>query len=647
MTPPIWNGAGSCINDNTTLPHAKVQKGDQFVVYSPPGKFSHVPGLLAVDIREDDVFGVYERGMGVSSLLQPGQPGPLHIFVDPDPSLPFNGVYAKICDHPAWGAVIVSGVIGSDDWTAGTAYHELFHAAQAALLGFIPSGNWWLEATAATSAEWFGSTEPKRNDNVLIQHPDLPMDTFGGKHQYAAYLFVQSVLAALGSPPNSPPGKRAWAFLKDSIEKSVQHDHTAGVDSAIGSALNESIGQAVAKFWADETNPKPLFAATARLHVHLLNGSEIISVNTARYLGADLESLFPEPNIAQVDVVVPKLPAGIEVSVNFGNAPGGNGIEEMVQKGQSFNETFCRTGYTPGTYPWPATGSVRLAITTTGKTPPATVKIKALTSSTKCPRQLRIVPGLSVGPLHLGFSKAEANRAAKPYRCDSQMTLPTGDTIQLCTYNEGPWFKGLPEAPVSVYFVNRRVGILFIADTGPQFSMPAGITTWTFDTGLNEYVPGSTLDDFRNSAPGLVNCSSIPYESSSRPTRGCWYEQATRYTFALNTFEKCTLEEISKGCYWPAPNYYVGLTGVATQKASLLVRIVSNRGRTARPQDFPLLLRQAKPRLACAREAARFPYRETRAKAWHLFRCLALLSMTHLVADTTRQVTRRSRDPRA
>ena len=401
----------------------------------------------------------------------------------------------------------------------------------------------------------------------------------------------------------------------------MQPDHTAGIDSAIGSALNESIGDAVAKFWADETNPTPLFAATARLNVHLLNGSEIISLPTEKYLGADLESLFPEPNIAQMDVVVPKLPAGVEVSVNFGNGPGGNGIEEMVQKGQSFNETFCRTGYTPGTYPWPATGSVRLAITTTGKTAPASVKIKALTSTTKCPKQLLIVPGLSVGPLHLGFSKAEANKAAKPYRCDSQTTLPTGDTIQLCTYNEGGWFKGvLPEAPVSVYFLNGRVGILFIADTGPQFSMPAGITTWTFDTALNEYVPGSTLDDFRNSAPGLVNCSSIPYGSSSRPTRGCWYEQATRYTFATTTLEKCTLEEISKGCYWPAPNYYVGLIGVATQKAFTLAADCIESGQSCPPSGFPPLLSQAVHCLPCDREAPGSPYRQTRAEGRRLLR---------------------------
>lgn len=74
----------------------------------------------------------------------------------------------------------------------------------------------------------------------------------------------------------------------------------------------------------------------------------------------------------------------------------------------------------------------------------ATVKIKAVTSARKCPKQLLIVPGISVGPLHLGMSTTEAGEAAKIYKC-WHATLPTGDTAQYCVYKtKGHGSTGYP-----------------------------------------------------------------------------------------------------------------------------------------------------------------------------------------------------------
>jgi hypothetical protein len=141
----------------------------------------------------------------------------------------------------------------------------------------------------------------------------------------------------------------------------------------------------------------------------------------------------------------------------------------------------------------------------------------------------------------------EVNGVAKKVSCTQ---LGSTGTLNVCSYLERP------TAAVSVLFLNKRV--ILVATLGPDrsFSTTTGIETW----GLagNAPIPGSTEDDFVKSAPG-VTCSKYP----SRGATGdhiCAYEHPhSRYTFALTSYEH---EK-----EWPAPDYYVGALGVATQEA--------------------------------------------------------------------------------
>jgi hypothetical protein len=367
-------------------------------------------------------------------------------------------------------------------------------------------------------------------------------------------LFVQSILDR-----STWPSSAGWDFLKASIKGVASADPTTAIDTAIMQFTGNTLGEEVARFWGDNTNIHPKFGPTALLNFHSLFKSETIQVKPAKYLGAKLEDLWAEPSVHQLDVVIPKLSAGVEAWVNYGS-----GVLTRLQEGESFNETFCRTGYTPGTFPLPKTGDVRVAITSTGKTPPPIVKIKALTSGANCPKQITIVPGFEIGALHLGMTAAQAGKAAKLWRCVWHATLPTGDAVRYCIYNEGPWFRGVPEAPVEVYFLNGRVGLLGVADD-QQFITTTGIRT--YDRASN-MVPGSTKQDFESSARG-VECSTIPYDlGAGQKNKGCYYsEPANRFTFVVAPYEQCLPRRSGIDCYWPAPDYYVGFIGVATQKA--------------------------------------------------------------------------------
>jgi hypothetical protein len=228
---------------------------------------------------------------------------------------------------------------------------------------------------------------------------------------------------------------------------------------------------------------------------------------------------------------------------------------------------------------------VRIAITTTEKTTPPEFKIKAVASNTKCPKQLLLLPGISIGPVHLGFTKADASHAAKLYDCAWQGTLPTGDKAQYCVFNEGPWVHGLPQAPVGVYFLNGRVAMLAVADD-QQFRATTGILTWTPLCAPDcEPFPGSTEFNFKASHAG-VECSTSAYDlGSGEKNDGCYYhDSVNRYTFAVAAFEQCTRAEIDAGpCYFPEPDFYVTGMGVATPYAFSLAKDCVLEGKNCPP----------------------------------------------------------------
>ena len=359
----IYDPTQNCIRDETSLPAVPSVAGDQFVVRGATADATVAKTVTGV-LRSQDVFDVYEKGLGIPSLLQPGQPGPFPVFVDSklDPDL--DGVFAPLCEYPKRGALVVSATITSHDELVATTDHELFHAAQFALLRELTTGsNWWLEASATAAESWFGTKDSARFDGALINNPLTPMDesTYLAPHQYGAYLFVQWILGTSGKPTNA-----GWAFLRDSIKDVVSLGSTEGVDAALGSNYQETFGDEVATFWADHTNPHPMFGPAAHLVQDDIKSShEIFAIQPPKQYAAKLRQFLPTTKDQQLEIIVHKLPADLEVVINLGN-----GSYRKLQSGDSFNETFCRSGYTPGSYPLPATGDVRVAIVTTGKTPP-------------------------------------------------------------------------------------------------------------------------------------------------------------------------------------------------------------------------------------------------------------------------------------
>ncbi len=359
-------------------------------MYSPASA-AGVARTVAATIKTKNILGVYERGLHIPSLLQPGQSGPFAVFVDPlllqETHGKADGETARLCQHLTWASVAVDGTRTGNALSA-IVYHELFHAAQFAEIKLAPTfDNWWFEASATAAESWFGSQDHAKYAHYVTGDPTMPMDTFGMGHEYGAYLFVQSVLKS-----STMPTSAGWAFLQASIEDVVAHkpNWDDGLDQAL-EALPPSppcpspttlLGCDVASFWADETNPTPRFGPAPKFNFPevIKAESESIKFPSAKQFGANLISLKPASDKNKMEVIIPSVPSGMEVWVNLGG-----GELKRVGHGQDFDETFCRGGEQgPGTYPLPKTGDVRIASTTTGSDSPPELEVKALASADKC-----------------------------------------------------------------------------------------------------------------------------------------------------------------------------------------------------------------------------------------------------------------------
>jgi hypothetical protein len=565
----IFDPQYQCIHDVTKAPVSIA--GNQFLVRSNKAD-EGVAKTVAATLNSQDVFQKYEKGLGISSLLQPGEDTlpmaggvhPFPIFIDPNLDPDLDGVFAPLCNHPTWGSLVVSATLKTQDEIVATTDHELFHAAQFALLGELttPGPNWWFEATAVAAEAWFGSKDPAAYDHAFIDHPEKPVDafTYKGLHPYGAYRFVQWLLGSGGMPTGA-----GWSFLRDSFEQVKSLGPTAGVDAAITSFNGSTLADQVGSFWADHTNPQPKFGATAPLETEAINQpAQTVTLTPAVKLAADLVALKPSAGEEQLEVIVDKLPAKLELFLNYGD-----GEILKLQPGESMDELFCRTGNIPGSYPLPKTGDVRLAMTTTEKNPPPSVNVKVLTTTTVCPKQLLIVPGFEIGSLHLAMSHKEANSAAKPVGCGKPINFPGNIVYQGCLYAEAP------KAYVVAGFINGRVGYL-VMGASRRFVTTTGIGTWSFtgkflsgddgEKGL-ESIPGSTEQEFVGSGTG-AGCES--FGKNPENNHICYYQESkdSRYTFAVTKNQSCSDDQTEDGlCFWPAPGFYVGGIGVATQQA--------------------------------------------------------------------------------
>jgi hypothetical protein len=380
----IYDGGHSCINNRTSLPSVA---GGGFKVYSA-SSLSSVARSVAGIITRKHVLTVYEHGLDIPSLLQPGQPTPLPIFLDPALSAAIkgkaDGVFAPLCQHPAQGSVAIEGNLRGDK-LAATVYHELFHAAQYARLKALHlPDNWWLEATATAAEAWFNSSDHFSYTPALIYHPALPMDHFGNQHEYAAYQFVQWVMQSASMPDAS-----GWAFLRASIDDLAAHASSpdAGLDQALhhltpSTPCDPAITRLscdVASFWGDETNttgPSPRHSTILPrvLRDKISATEETHTFPGPKQYGSILVAFTPAAGKNQLEVNVPDLPAGVEMWLNLGK-----GELKVVRPGESFDETFCRGQHAEGTYPLPKTGDVRMALTSTTDHPPKEVTVKFTT----------------------------------------------------------------------------------------------------------------------------------------------------------------------------------------------------------------------------------------------------------------------------
>ena len=560
----LYDSKNGCIHYETALPAVPSAADDQFVVRSTSAD-AGVAKMVAGVLRSQGVFDVYEKGLGIPSLLQPGQPGPFPVFVDSNLDPDLDGVFARLCEYPTRGALVVSATIKTHDELAATADHELFHAAQYALLGELTTGpNWWFEATATAAEVWFGAKSTALYDSALINNPLTPMDEFKSlsPHQYAAYLFVEWILRS-----SARPSSAGWTFLRDSIQDVKSLGPTDGVNAALGSQYQETFAGEVASFWADHTNPHPLFGPPAHPVLDAVNASqEIFTLQPPQQYAARLRQFRPAAEYQRLELIIHDLPAGLEVWINQGN-----GLYWKLQPGASFNETFCRSGSTPGSYPLPDTGDVRLAIVTTGRTAPPPLDIKTLAATIPCPKPLVIVPGFGIGPLHLGMSVQEANSAATPEGLTKPEPSPLhdGSTIQIGSFGEGDM------ASVFAIFRSGRLALTGIS-ANRRFITTTGITT--FEPLLYEppnpwVVPGSTELDFEHSGKNVL-CTD--YRGNAKEQMCVYQEPKTRYTFASAAYEACTPDNAKQGCNWPAPDFYVNGLGVATDKGWTLYKTLAH-----------------------------------------------------------------------
>jgi hypothetical protein len=562
----LYDSGGVCINPPpSTWAAAPSSSSDQFTVTAPPGYAKAAIAARDV-IRSKGFFGYYEAHLKIARLGLTGQPQPVQLFIDPDlrQAIPgAGGVTEPFCGNTGAIAIALYPDTSDPDQFGASIAHELFHAAQAALGGNF-GNNWWYEATANFAAEQFGYQAPGKVSGEVTDFPQFPMDTFKSGptdglplHQYGAWTFVSWLYAR---------GKLTWDMLRKSFIDAAHTDATPVVDDLLKSKGTD-LGTEVASYWGDHLNNKPRFGQTAQMQtVTIASESAEPDFPLAKPLAAKILSIRPDSSRKQLVLIIKKLQPGVRVSIRTDEKQ----LWEL-QPGESFNETFCRAGLTPGSLPLPKTGDVRVAITTTDKTAQGDVHMKTITSSDPCPKLLLVQPGLAVGPLHIGMTLAEAAQATLGHGGFVGPRQTPFGVFQSTTYKEG---KG---AYVVTDFLNGRVALMLTI--GPRFITTTGIRAFTINnihTDSPEFgpaiIPGSTLSDF-----GGTTCRD--FSGGNPPDRICARKgPSNRWTFvAASQIDPCPTDSPDDDhdidvppCDYPK-DWYVHSIGVTTNKAKTIL----------------------------------------------------------------------------
>ena len=325
----------------------------------------------------------------------------------------------------------------------------------------------------------------------------------------------------------------------------------------------------MASYWADHTNVKPKFGPTAKM-TEVTAGEDTSNdvFPLADPLGARILRVKPTSNVNQLVVRVHKLPAGADVYIRLGNEKYWH-----LEAPHSFEETFCRSGATTGSLELPATGDVRIAITSLAGAGKGEVKLKLIGDHKACPKHVEIQPGLAVGQLHLGMTEKEAAHAAIKHKwVTGNISTPYG------RFRSGI-FLDAPGAPVIADFHNGRAALLYAV--GDRFRTSDGLRMLVFfnlfynarpDLGPI-LIPGSTLDEFGG------QCH--PLQGKDPPARYCVREgPKTRYTVAVaGDSDPCPPIHLDDGtviggdCGYPK-EYYIGAIIVANKIGLKFVKAV-------------------------------------------------------------------------
>jgi hypothetical protein len=569
----LYDSQKNCISGAPTGWVTAPQKAsDGFTVWAPPA-YAGRASDAANEIRSKNVFGYYESKLGISRLGYPGQTGRLDVFLDPQlqqANKKANGINASRCENAALDAVDVNATIANAEEFHAALAHELFHAAQAQLGGDY-ANNWWYEATATWAGTQLGFDKPVPDgfSTSVTNQPLEPIDKFSqalddtDAHEYGAWTFVAWLMSRK---------KLSWPQLAQSFEQAKASTAPTPIIDQLLAASQTTIADEVASFWADHLNDKPSFGPTAAMtEVKVSQKTDEVAFKAAKYLASDTFAIKPAAGKQQIDVIVKKPGPGVQVWVKTGDA---NKDLLRVPPGESFNETFCRTGATPGSYDLPKSGAVRIAATTTSPSPHPDVKVKVITSTEPCPKKILVIPGIAIGSLHLGMTPAEAKAAAPRHHLFGTVPTPVG-----------AWQPGafnVDGALVIAEFLDGRIAALFTGNYRARTTTGIRIAALQiphYIPGTDDYdrpilIPGSTLSEF-----GASQC--ITLESKNPPNQYCWYQDPpTRYTLALaGKVDPCPVDAGEKTpdqdsdipvCDYPK-DWYIGGLAVATSKGAKLL----------------------------------------------------------------------------
>jgi hypothetical protein len=521
---------------------APSKPGDQFVVQAPKA-YAGLADKIAGVIRPPpaDIFDRYEQRLQIPELGIAGQQKPFEVFLDPDlqSALPqADGVTAPRCFDSGRVAVDVDATIGDADQRDATVAHELFHAAQARLGGLFDD-NWWYEATATWAESRWGYQDPNSFSTTVTNHPGVPMDAFkppvdGAKeHEYGAWTFVAWLFSR---------NKIKWPDMRESFVDAAHTDPTPVINGLLQDRAT-SFGDEVASYWADHTRQKPDFGPTGKMSVDKVSdGTENNTIAPADKYAARLLALRPTAKTEQLELIVPKLPAGVQAWINLGD-----GKFWRLDAGSDFDETFCRSGATSGSLPLPATGDVRIAITTTGAGAPSTLDFKTIGVSKPCPKQFEIQDGKAIGPLHLGMSTHSANQAVpKHHKTSGPIPTPLGE------YKTYEYVEGHHAGVLAGFFDGRIAYLLIISNN--HFVTTDGVGTYFGVDSSPFLVPGSALGEFKHD-----HCM----DSGDGERKFCWREgPKTRFTAAIAGV-LCGSKPAPAWCPLPS-EFYIASLAVAT-----------------------------------------------------------------------------------